>query len=169
MGRLGQAAERHASRTLVLHAHDDAVVTIAEGRLLASGIPRSGSSSNSIHGITFSWNTNRPGSDSREEVRGFLQTGRALRESVFEVLSTRERLVLASMADGLSNTEIAERLNISEKTVPNHASNVFDKLGVWSRARDRQRRPAELVPSRFQTSILAPLAARNFTTFGRFL
>ena len=31
-------------------------------------------------------------------------------------------------------TEIAERLQISEKTVRNHASNIFDKLGVWSRA-----------------------------------
>jgi DNA-binding NarL/FixJ family response regulator len=38
------------------------------------------------------------------------------------------------MADGLSNTDIAARLKISEKTVRNHASNLFDKLGVWSRA-----------------------------------
>lgn len=38
------------------------------------------------------------------------------------------------MADGLSNTDIAGRLQISEKTVRNHASNLFDKLGVWSRA-----------------------------------
>ena len=30
--------------------------------------------------------------------------------------------------------DIAERLKISEKTVRNHVSNVFDKLGVWSRA-----------------------------------
>jgi DNA-binding NarL/FixJ family response regulator len=35
-----------------------------------------------------------------------------------------------SASDGLSNTDIAERLNISEKTVRNHASNLFDKLGV---------------------------------------
>jgi two-component system, NarL family, response regulator DegU len=37
------------------------------------------------------------------------------------------------MADGLSNIDIADRLSISEKTVRNHASNVFDKLGGWSR------------------------------------
>ena len=37
-------------------------------------------------------------------------------------------------ADGLSNTDIAARLDISEKTVRNHTSNLFDKLGVWSRA-----------------------------------
>ena len=49
-------------------------------------------------------------------------------------LSGRERQVLTLMAEGLSNAEIAERLVISEKTVRNHASNIFDKLGVWSRA-----------------------------------
>jgi len=38
------------------------------------------------------------------------------------------------MYDGLSNMDIAERLKIREKTVRNHVSNVFDKLGVWSRA-----------------------------------
>jgi DNA-binding NarL/FixJ family response regulator len=38
------------------------------------------------------------------------------------------------MAEGLNNADIAERLQISEKTVRNHASNLFDKLGVWSRA-----------------------------------
>ena len=42
--------------------------------------------------------------------------------------------MLALITEGLSNTDIAERLNISEKTVRNHASNLFDKLGVWSRA-----------------------------------
>ena len=42
--------------------------------------------------------------------------------------------MLALIADGLSNTDIATRLEISEKTVRNHTSNLFDKLGVWSRA-----------------------------------
>jgi DNA-binding NarL/FixJ family response regulator len=53
---------------------------------------------------------------------------------VFAALSARERQVLTLMTEGLGNADIAERLQISEKTVRNHASNVFDKLGVWSRA-----------------------------------
>ena len=55
-------------------------------------------------------------------------------DHAFDSLSRRERETLALVADGLSNTEIAERLGISEKTVRNHLSHLFDKLGVWSRA-----------------------------------
>jgi two-component system, NarL family, response regulator DevR len=54
--------------------------------------------------------------------------------SVFAALSPREREVLVLITDGLSNADIAKRMQISEKTVRNHASNLFDKLGVWSRA-----------------------------------
>ena len=46
----------------------------------------------------------------------------------------REHQVLSLIAEGLSNAEIAERLSLSEKTVRNHVSNLFDKLGVWTRA-----------------------------------
>ena len=42
--------------------------------------------------------------------------------------------MLALITEGLGNAEIAERLSISEKTVRNHVSNLFDKLGVWTRA-----------------------------------
>jgi DNA-binding NarL/FixJ family response regulator len=38
------------------------------------------------------------------------------------------------ITEGLGNAAIGERLSISEKTVRNHISNVFDKPGVWSRA-----------------------------------
>jgi len=69
-----------------------------------------------------------------DAVLEFLQPGDTSGDSVFAALSARERQVLALMADGLSNADIAERLSISEKTVRNHASNLFDKLGVWSRA-----------------------------------
>ena len=53
---------------------------------------------------------------------------------MFAALSPRERAVLARITEGLSNAAIAEDLSLSEKTVRNHVSNIFDKLGVWSRA-----------------------------------
>ncbi|PYE52704.1 tetratricopeptide repeat protein [Deinococcus yavapaiensis] len=51
-----------------------------------------------------------------------------------DVLTPRERQVVVSMAAGLSNREIARQLELSEKTVARHCENVFNKLGVNSRA-----------------------------------
>jgi len=48
-------------------------------------------------------------------------------------LTDREREVLASMVEGLNNSEIAARLVISLGTVKFHISNIFQKLGVDSR------------------------------------
>ena len=119
--------------TLVLHARDDVVVSIAEGRLLATAIP--GAEFVELDSRNHILLEDEPAWQRfREEVLAFLQLGYIARDSVFAALSVRERQVLALIADGLSNTDIADRLNISEKTVRNHASNIFDKLGVWSRA-----------------------------------
>lgn len=49
-------------------------------------------------------------------------------------LSDREREVLELVAQGRSNTDIARRLFLSEKTVRNHLSNIFTKLEVSNRA-----------------------------------
>jgi two-component system, NarL family, response regulator DevR len=49
-------------------------------------------------------------------------------------LSAREREVLALVAQGATNREIAERLVISETTARNHVSHILDKLGVRRRA-----------------------------------
>lgn len=48
-------------------------------------------------------------------------------------LTPRELEILAFMAEGLSNREIAERANVSENTVKTHSSRVFDKLGARRR------------------------------------
>jgi pimeloyl-ACP methyl ester carboxylesterase/DNA-binding CsgD family transcriptional regulator len=127
-------ALRHVrTPTLVLHARDDAVVPIAEGRFLASGIP--GAEFVELDSRNHVLLEHEPAWQRfREAVLEFLQPGDTVGGSVFAALSLRERQVLALMADGLSNSDIAERLTISEKTVRNHASNLFDKLGVWSRA-----------------------------------
>lgn len=49
-------------------------------------------------------------------------------------LSIREREVLALVAEGLNNTEIAEQLVISPNTVRNHVSTCMSKLGASNRA-----------------------------------
>jgi DNA-binding NarL/FixJ family response regulator len=48
-------------------------------------------------------------------------------------LTPREREVLALLADGLPNKLIARRLDISEKTVKAHLTNIFQRIGVSDR------------------------------------
>lgn len=54
--------------------------------------------------------------------------------SPFPQLTEREREILDLVAHGLTNSAIADRLTVAEKTVRNHVSNVFAKLHVDSRA-----------------------------------
>ena len=129
-GVLGQVQ----TPTLVVHARNDEITPIDEGRLLAAGIPNAQFVElDSRNHILLE---HEPAWDRfREAVVEFVRPdGSAANESVFASLSSRERQILGLIAEGLSNTAIAERLAISEKTVRNHTSNLFDKLGVWSRA-----------------------------------
>jgi two-component system response regulator DesR len=54
-------------------------------------------------------------------------------------LSPREREVLALIARGATNKEIAERLYLSPHTVKDHTSSLYRKLGVRNRAEAAQR------------------------------
>ncbi len=80
-----------------------------------------------------------------QRVLGFL-TGVTGEVTPFPELSAREREVLVILADGRSNGEIARQLFLSEKTVRNHVTSIFAKLGVTDRAqavacaRDRWQR-----------------------------
>ena len=134
--------------TLVLHARDDGIIPISEGQLLAAGIPGAefvelDSKNHILLETDAAWPR------FREAVLEFMGIDRSDSDGkqVFADLSPREREILALMTSGLGNAEIAEQLTISEKTVRNHVSNLFDKLGVWTRAQaivlahDRKFRP----------------------------
>ena len=54
-------------------------------------------------------------------------------------LTERERDVLALMAEGRSNSAIAERLTVSLKTVESHIANIFSKLGLLGTQDDHRR------------------------------
>lgn len=55
------------------------------------------------------------------------------RPSPIETLTVRERSVLMALAEGLSNKQIARRLQLTEGTVKGYVSQVLDKLGVEDR------------------------------------
>jgi two-component system nitrate/nitrite response regulator NarL len=60
-------------------------------------------------------------------------TVRAVDANGLDLLSKREMEVVRSLAEGLTNREIAERLGLSQHTIKNYLFRVFDKLGVSSR------------------------------------
>ena len=126
---------RVTAPTLVLHARGDEVQPIEEGRLLAAGIPGAefvelDSRNHVLLAHEPAW---RRFCDAVLEFTQGTQPS-STSDPAFGGLSPRERQILTLIADGLSNAEIAERLTISEKTVRNHTSHLFDKLGVWTRA-----------------------------------
>jgi pimeloyl-ACP methyl ester carboxylesterase/DNA-binding CsgD family transcriptional regulator len=132
---IAELLDRVQVPTLVVHGRNDAIVPIAEGRLLAERIPAAqfvelDSDNHVLLGDEPAWER------FREVALDFLggRAAPAREDPVFRSLSPREREVFSLMTDGLSNAQIGERLTISEKTVRNHVSSVFDKLGVWTRA-----------------------------------
>jgi pimeloyl-ACP methyl ester carboxylesterase/DNA-binding CsgD family transcriptional regulator len=117
--------------TLVLHSRNDEVVPISEGQRLAAEI--AGAEFVELDSRNHVLLEHEPAwGRFQEEVLTFAK-GEALADA-FCALSHREREVLALISQGLSNARVAEQLRIGEKTVRNHASNLFDKLGVRSRA-----------------------------------
>lgn len=71
-----------------------------------------------------------------EVFRGIASAPRITRKaaSPFPELTERELEILDLLAQGLGNPTIADRLNITPKTISNHISHIFDKLQVSDRA-----------------------------------
>jgi pimeloyl-ACP methyl ester carboxylesterase/DNA-binding CsgD family transcriptional regulator len=127
--------------TLVVHCRHDACIPFELGRELAAGIPNArfvelDSRNHVLLENESAWGRfcalldeffgRKPAPSPVESTTDL----KALAE-----LTERERKVLALVAAGLSNAEIGGKLFISEKTVRNHLTRIFDKLGVNSRAR----------------------------------
>lgn len=129
-----EAATAIAAPTLVFHARGDAMVPFEAGRQLASMIPNARfvpleSSDHILGPETEAWTT------FCRELDEFLAPEAGDAPVALAALTTRESEVLDGVARGLSNRELAGLLHISEKTVRNHLTTIFSKLGVPSRAR----------------------------------
>lgn len=74
------------------------------------------------------------GPDVARRLMGFFSAPKHAPTEAFPMLTAREGEVLDLIARGLNNTEIADRLYVSQKTVRNHVSNVFLKLQVADRS-----------------------------------
>ena len=61
-------------------------------------------------------------------------TGTTTPKEFYDGLTNREVEILKLLANGMANKQIAFRLKISEKTVRNHVSNMYEKLGIYDRS-----------------------------------
>jgi len=123
-----------AAPTLVLHARSDEAISPSQGRLLAARIP--GATLVELDSRNHILLETEPAwARFKDEVLAF--TGRPARgdeDAVFARLSPREREILVLISTGCTNIDIGRQLFISEKTVRNHVTRIFEKLGVSSRA-----------------------------------
>lgn len=123
--------------TLVIHAREDEVVPLESGRVLASEIPRArfvqlDSRNHILLESEPAWRR------FCDEVLAFVGAGQDApdaEDEVFTRLSGREREVLRLAMQGHDNARIGQALFISDKTVRNHVSRIYEKLGVDNRAR----------------------------------
>jgi pimeloyl-ACP methyl ester carboxylesterase len=119
---------------LVAHAERDRVVPVEEARALAGLLA-------DCRFVLLDSENHIPLADEPAwphflaETRSFLGEPGAARAAARDALplgnlTPRERNVLECIARGLDNSEIAASLELSEKTVRNHITRVFDKIGV---------------------------------------
>jgi pimeloyl-ACP methyl ester carboxylesterase/DNA-binding CsgD family transcriptional regulator len=136
-----ELAEAVKVPTMVIQARHDSAVPFEEGRQVAAHIP------NARFVILESKNHILLKSEPAwgyfwEEFYRFLgidseapstKAEVSAEDKVWAGLSTREREVLRLLAQGYNNREISQKLVLSEKTVRNHVSNIYEKLQINSR------------------------------------
>ena len=131
------AARKIKCPVLILHPEGDQVVPIEEGRALVSLIPGS-------RFIEIDSKNHMPLADEPawprlvSEIRSFLaEPAPAIparsHELPLDELTPRELSVLEGIAEGMDNAELAASLGVSEKTVRNHITRIFDKIRVKHR------------------------------------
>ncbi|HYI34722.1 MAG TPA: alpha/beta fold hydrolase [Glaciibacter sp.] len=128
----------HLSRvrvpTLVLHRRDDRAIPFALGRAVADTVP--GATFVELDGENhFPWlGDSLAVVDAIERFLDGLPQRSPAEQHTPAALTVREREVLALVAQGLTDAQIADRLVLSAHTVHRHVANARTKLGVPSRA-----------------------------------
>lgn len=121
--------------TLVLHPRAGFRVPLEEGRLVAHAIP-------GARLVPLKTRNTYPPKDDpawrqiTAEIDSFLPSATAasaVDDLPLTELTPRERSIFGAVVEGLGNKEIARQFGISDKTVRNHLSSIFGKLGVSSR------------------------------------
>jgi DNA-binding CsgD family transcriptional regulator len=126
------AAARVACPALLLHARADRRSPLEEGRILASLIP--GARLVPLNTENHILLSHEPAFDRFfAELEAFVAPQPGGRPA-FDGLTAREAQILERIAQGLDNAQIAAHLGMSEKTVRNHITHVFDKIGVENRS-----------------------------------
>ena len=125
-----EAAARVRCPTLIFHARDDRRVPFESGRQLAGLIP--GARFVPLDTANHILLEHEPAFRRFfDELRTFLP-GRPA--ASLAGLTAREGGIVERIARGLDNAQIATQLGLSKKTVRNHITHIFDKLGVQTRA-----------------------------------
>jgi len=119
--------------TLVMHCREDGVIPFSQGVEIASKIRNAEfvqleSRNHILLESDPAWE------QFKRLVLEFTGTPSGVEDAVFATLSDRERQVLEAITEGLGNAEISASLFISEKTVKNHVTHIFEKLGVTNRS-----------------------------------
>ncbi len=126
-------APRVQCPTLVLHGRGDLRIPFEEGRFMASLVP--GARFVGLETRNHLMTQDEPAWAAFLQALGNFYPPKARSGGVFPQLTGREREVLDLLAQGLDNAQIAARLELSEKTVRNNITHIFDKIGVETRSK----------------------------------